>query len=603
MDKDNPQKDNKNGAAGQSEPKHLPVRRAARRPSQGAPREDLLRETKAEQPSAQQNNQPNRTQQTQRSEQDTARQLQRQRSDTERMQISNPRDQLRRMQVDLDTEIDKTATGKSSALTHKREDQNLAARKPGAPLPREIMYETPEVDPEVLRRRAASQNHTTSMQSIAKPKPAAGNETTEICLPSAVHTAAHLPQKINKSVQGTNIKRSFKRADDFLPKQSINNQNDNGIAENADFDETQNETQKRGGALTSLLKAIIYIVFILTISGFISYFAISVGNDVFAFVKSAEEVTIDVPEYATIDNIADILSQKGIIRYPFIFKFYAMLRKDDGAFVAGEYKVSPSMNYDQLRDALKGTVEERKQISITIPEGYTVDEIIDLFVNTYGMGTREGFVDAIQNADFDYWFLKDLKVKDGRKYRLEGYLYPDTYYFFTDWSEKNILIKLLDNFELKFDESYKERCDELGMTVDELITLASMIEMEGKFTYEYGSISAVFHNRLDNPSVTNGKLESDATIQYILPERHEELTADDLAINSPYNTYMYAGLPVGPITNPTLNAIHSAMYPDDVDYYYFIAQPNGQTLFAETYADHLKNKQIVADEKAAANAG
>jgi len=258
------------------------------------------------------------------------------------------------------------------------------------------------------------------------------------------------------------------------------------------------------------------------------------------------------------------------------------------------------MNYDQLRATLKGPVKEREQILITIPEGYTVDQIIDLFVNKYHMGTREGFINAIENGNFDnYWFIAELEPKEGRKYRLEGYLYPDTYYFFTDWSEEQILRKLLNNFAAKFDIAYKERCKELGMTVDELITLASMIEAEGKFTYEFGAISAVFHNRLKNPSVTGGKLESDATIQYVLPERHEELTVDDLALDSPYNTYIYPGLPPGPITNPTLNAIHSAMYPDDVNYYYFVARPNGQNLFAVTYQEHLTNKQLVAQEKAA----
>lgn len=532
----------------------------------------------------------------------------------DRVPVSNPRDQLRRMRVDAGGEPKgKTAAGGEN-LPSQRPGELLPARAVSAPLPREIEYSAPEINPDTLRRSASERQRGQSANAAV-----AAQKRTELAAVryeaarttvGTPHPSKPLPQKSSRSAQGT--KHAYKRADDFLPEKPLHPDARRMIPESEkigyiegrdvlDGPGEADDSPPRSGALSSLLKAIVYIVFILTLSGFLSYFAISIGNDIFAFVKSSDEVTVTVPEYATIDNIAELLASKGLIKYPFIFKIYAMLRKDDGDFVAGDYAVSPSMSYDQLRYALKGTVKEREEISITIPEGYTVDEIIDLFVNTYGMGTREGFVNAIQNEDYDYWFLDDLDVKEGRKYRLEGYLYPDTYYFFTDWTEKNIITKLLNNFESKFDESYKARCEELGMTVDELITLASMVEMEGKFTDEYGAISAVFHNRLDNPSATNGKLESDATIQYILPERHEELTEDDLAINSPYNTYMYAGLPAGPISNPALDAIHSAMYPDDVDYYYFVAQPNGRNLFAQTYAEHLANKQEVAEEKAEAN--
>lgn len=352
------------------------------------------------------------------------------------------------------------------------------------------------------------------------------------------------------------------------------------------------EYSSSGGTLSSVIKALIYITCVFVISGVLSYFAISIGNDVFAFVKSDAQYELAIPSSATINDISQILYSNGIIKYPEIFKIYSYIRKDDGAFVEGTYTVSPSLDYDDLLSAFKDkkTTQQRTEVSITIPEGYTVDEIIDLFVSR-GMSTREDFVDVIQNYDFDFWFVKELTdLPEGRTYRLEGYLFPDTYYFYSDSSAATIIYKLLSNFNNKFPESYKERCEALGMTVDQIITLASMIQMEAKYADEYGKVSSVFHNRLNNPSVTNGKLESDATIQYALSERKSELTSDDLRIDSPYNSYLYAGLPPGPISNPSLNAISYAMYPDKTDYYFFVATSTGRSLFASTNEEHNQNK-------------
>lgn len=346
--------------------------------------------------------------------------------------------------------------------------------------------------------------------------------------------------------------------------------------------------------ISSALKAVIYIAAVLVISGFLSYFGITVGNDVFAFVKSDREISVTIPEYASLGDISEILHENGVIRYPTIFKMYAKLRKFNLEFLQGEYTVTPSMNYDSLLRAFKEKKKERTEVSVTIPEGYNIDDIITLMVDEYGIGTRDGYKDAIQNYDFDFWFVDELSdLPQGRKYRLEGYLYPDTYYFFSDSSEEAVIYKMLSNFNSKFTDEYKARCEELNMTVDQIVTLASMIQMEAKFDTEFADISSVFHNRINNPSATNGKLESDATIQYVLSEHTEDLTAEDLSMDNPYNTYMYKGLPPSAISNPTLVAINYALHPSNSNYYYFVAQPNGYSLFAQTLAQHNANKAAV----------
>ena len=334
----------------------------------------------------------------------------------------------------------------------------------------------------------------------------------------------------------------------------------------------------------------IYIVFVLVVSGFLSYYIIVIANDVFAFVKEDDAITISLDEYATTKDLSLALHDKGVIQYPYIFQLYAKFRHHDDDYLSGEFTVSPSMNYDDLIYACKPRSAAREQISITIREGLTINEIIDVFVDR-GIGTREGFIDVIENHEFDYWFLNEMtNVSTYRTYRLEGYLYPDTYYFYTDSSEYAVIKKFLDRFNEMFDERYKESCAAVGMTVDDVITLASIIQMEAKYVSEYGAISSVFHNRLNHPSYeTAGFLNSDATIQYALNERKSVLTSEDTELDSPYNTYTNKGLPPGPICNPSLDAINYAMYPDDTDYYYFVSRRNGYSFFAHTAEEHAAN--------------
>jgi UPF0755 protein len=203
------------------------------------------------------------------------------------------------------------------------------------------------------------------------------------------------------------------------------------------------EEKTRGAnPIIVLSKALIYIASVLLVSCLCAYYIIVISNDVFAFVKADAQIEVVIPEYATLDQIADELHDKNVIKFPKIFVLYTMIRGNDpGKYLSGVYKVSPSQNFDELLY----TFIERKstgltEISVTIPEGFTVDDIINLLVKEKGVGTKEGFIDAIQNAEYDYWFVQELKnVDPNRKYRLEGYLYPDTYYIYKESEEADII--------------------------------------------------------------------------------------------------------------------------------------------------------------------
>lgn len=341
-----------------------------------------------------------------------------------------------------------------------------------------------------------------------------------------------------------------------------------------------------GNTVVSIVKAVVYMIFVVVVAVFLSIAIIKVGNDVFAFVKNDVSVDVHIPEYATLDDITDILYENEVIQYPSIFKLYATLKKDTDGFLAGDYVVSPNMNYDDLRDAFKP--QPKVGISeITIPEGYTTDEIIDLMVS-YGIGTREGYIDAIQNYDFDYWFLEELEddgVSEDRIYRLDGYLFPDTYQFYNSSSEVTVLNKLLKRFGQIFKNEYKIQAEAMGYTVDEIITLASMIEKEAGTPSEFFKVSSVFHNRLNNWGASP-KLESDATIVYAIQhETGERPQLTNTSYETPYNTYTNAGLPPGPIANPSASAILAALSPAETNYYYFVSD-GSITYFSETKEQH-----------------
>ncbi len=375
-------------------------------------------------------------------------------------------------------------------------------------------------------------------------------------------------------------------------------------------------TGKALSNMSFIAKASVYITIVCILAAFASYYAITIANDVFAFVKPEREVVVDVPENATDKEIAYLLKKNDLIEYSWMFELYLIYKTDEGeqtVYIPGEKTLSSSMNYNQFIAALTTETVVNEQVSVTIPEGFTVDQIIDLLTSK-GIGTREGFVNAINNYPFKHEFVLELDKNgypEARKYRLEGYLYPDTYFFYKTSEEYVVINKMLNNFESRFYsqlDEFKDDIDKLGMTVDDIVTLASMIQAEGKYFIDFEPISYVFHNRLSH-SNTFPYLQSDATIQYVLSEHVDDFTQEQLDLDNPYNTYKYKGLPPGAICNPGYDALSSAVYPDSpvdsdgksINAYYFVSNKAGKTYYAETKAQHDANKRLVKKENEALN--
>ncbi len=361
----------------------------------------------------------------------------------------------------------------------------------------------------------------------------------------------------------------------------------------------KNSYNELNNTVAGIIKCVIYITIVVLISVAVAVAIILVANDRYAFVKSDEVIEITIPENATTDDIADILHDNGIVKYRSLFASYLKKHDDGKGFVAGTYSLSAMKSYEDLAYEFK----EKTPVGVswvTIPEGYTVDEIIDLMVSN-GIGTREGYVDAINNYDFDYWFIDELGddwADNGRIYRLEGYLFPDTYQFYNASSEVTVIKKMLARFNMVFSDEYKERVKELGYTVDQIITIASMIEKEANNAADFSNVASVFFNRLNN-SEYFPNLESDATILYAMKHDNpdvEKVTSADLTYDSPYNSYTHSGLIPGPIANPSNSAILAAMNPASTSYYYFVSSPT-KTYFSSTKAEHDYYISIIVAEQ------
>lgn len=331
--------------------------------------------------------------------------------------------------------------------------------------------------------------------------------------------------------------------------------------------------------MSKKLKIIIYMLCVFALSILSALFVISAVNDAFALEKSGGEAMLKLCETTDIVKLSKELEKIGAIKHRGVFLIYSALRGRD-SFECGEFTVSKSMSYEEIFRALDGD-HRREQIKITVPEGLCTDEIIDIFLS-FGIGTKKGFLSAL-NEDYGYDHIpRDV---DGRTYRYDGYLYPDTYFFYSDSSERDVVSKLLSTFDLRFDSDMRECAEKNGLTVDECVTLASIIQKEAFYTAEMSGISSVFHNRLRSRSLA--RLESDATVKYA--NDLLSYTGEYLTVDSKYNTYKYAGLPPGAICSPGIFALEAAASPGKTSYYYFFSKSDKTFVFSKTYGEHISN--------------
>ena len=246
----------------------------------------------------------------------------------------------------------------------------------------------------------------------------------------------------------------------------------------------------------------------------------------------------------------------------------------------GTYTLDTDMDYRAIISNMSASSASRATVDVTIPEGYTAMQVFERLEEN-GVCTVEELQDTAANYDFKFSFLQNV-IPLGDYRRLEGYLFPDTYTFYVGDDPVNVLNKMILRFDQKFTDEMRQEVADSGHTIHEVVIVASLIEKETTGD-DQTSISAVIWNRLASDNYR--LLQIDATVQYILPERKEFLTAEDLAIDSPYNTYLYEGLPAGPIANPGESSIRAAMNPEDSNMYFYALGDDGDHHFFRTYQE------------------
>jgi UPF0755 protein len=297
------------------------------------------------------------------------------------------------------------------------------------------------------------------------------------------------------------------------------------------------------------------------------------------------DITIEISDETTIKDLAALLYEKEFISNPFYFRLESKLSQLDTQLKPGQYSISSNMSSAEILKLLTANMEDEEEtIKFTIPEGYTVVQIAER-LDSLEIVTKEAFIDAVNNREYDYDFLNT--IPSNSKYALEGYLFPDTYIVRQDVTPEEIIIKMLNRFD-EIISKYSAYLNTSPYDINQILAMASMIEQEAKLSEERPIISGVIYNRLRSEM----KLQMCSTIQYVLEKRKAALSYSDLQVNSPYNTYTNTGLPIGPICSPGEESISAALMPEEHDFYFFVltGDQEGAHSFNTTAQDHERSK-------------
>lgn len=340
-------------------------------------------------------------------------------------------------------------------------------------------------------------------------------------------------------------------------------------------------------------KAWVLIAVCIAAAALISTYAISCMNDILAIGRDSETVvTVNIPAQTDTKGAIEILRENKLIKHKYFCRICAkVLEYRDDNYLTGIYYLTESMGLENMLSSFKKPTVTGETVTLTFPEGYTVNQIAEK-LEKYEVCSQTAFFATVRDVDFstEYSFIAQMDNKDMRYQVLEGYLYPDTYEFYIGENASSVIRKFLDNFKNKWTAEYQAQADKLGMSVDDIITLASIIEKEAYGADQMPLVSSVFHNRLKKSGIYP-TLGSDATKEYVTEYISKSVTnsAELSGYQKNYDTYKCAGLPVGAICNPGNDAIKAALFPANTGYYYFLHDNDKKIYLAATDSEHNQN--------------
>lgn len=370
--------------------------------------------------------------------------------------------------------------------------------------------------------------------------------------------------------------------------------------EKRDFDPIRTRRDGKTGCLGGLM----YFIFVISVSIILACLGWMAASDVLALNKEELTAEVTIPEeyfhqeqrdvvdengnvtgtetvsVADIGSVARALKDAGIIEYKSLFRFYSMISNADVKIDPGTYELSTIYDYRAIVKKMQFGSDSQVRTMVTFPEGFTMEDIFKRLEENK-ICKYDDLMECAANYQFGYAFLEGIEYGDAR--RLEGFLFPDTYEFYQGMTADAAIDKFLQTIHYKLTAEMWELAEAKGLTMREIVTIASMVEKEAANDDERATIAGVIYNRLN----ANMYLGIDATVQYALPERKAVLTYDDLGIDSPYNTYKNLGLPAGPIASPGMPSINAAFKPASHNYYYYaLDEASGTHRFFTNSSEH-----------------
>ena len=335
---------------------------------------------------------------------------------------------------------------------------------------------------------------------------------------------------------------------------------------------------------------IVIATLVLCVSILLSLFIIVVGRDVLGIESSGVEFTIYVPSGSTTDDIAQQLYDEGVIQYKDVFKLISKVKGADGSMYPGDLNVAYNMSYSDIIDSLMESREAKQTATVTFPEGITLLSAGKLLEEN-NICTADEFIYTFNSTVFGFEFEKYVSSSSLKLYKYEGYLFPDTYEFYVGDSAYNVVKKIKTRTNEILNADTIKLAVERGFTIDQVVTLASIVQREAGNIEQMATIASVFENRLARPDEFP-KLQSDTTYSYIDDVIKKVLTIEYQDMYDAYDTYTCVGLPIGAICNPGKDAIDAVLNPDDTGYYYFCSNlETKETFFATTNEEHEENKK------------
>ncbi|MEG1632954.1 MAG: endolytic transglycosylase MltG [Oscillospiraceae bacterium] len=375
---------------------------------------------------------------------------------------------------------------------------------------------------------------------------------------------------------------------------------DYGELEERDYKPVRGRRDGKTGCLGGLM----YFVFVISVSIILACLAWMAATDVLALNKENLTAEISIPasiftdkevdvkdedgkvtgtktvKSADIDYVARLLKDSGIIEYKFLFKLFCTVSHADVKLDPGSYELTTDFDYRALVKKMQTGSGAAVTVKLTFPEGWTMDEIFARLEEN-GVSTKTELYDAAANSAYNYSFLNGDEA--GEASRLEGFMFPDTYEFYVGMQASSAINKFLQNLHTKLTADMLKQAENRGMSMKQVITVASMIESEAANDEERATIASIIYNRLE----ANMPLQIDATVLYALGVHKESVTIEDTKVDSPYNTYRNKGLPPGPISNPGLPSIKAALQPQSTEYYFYaLDTESGTHRFFKTLEEH-----------------